>query len=173
MNIYEFTLILRGAWDKDDLTDEMVGRFLEAGCDDGTIGISECRLSVIFGREAESAEAAILSAVRDVRSAGFDVERIAEADLMSQVDMADRMGKSKQYVNQLVGGDKGPGNFPPPIVPGRWSWAVVADWLADNGLADPSLAECAKVAAVVNAALVYKEAREDSPELVAAVEAGV
>ncbi len=82
MNTYEFTLVLRSAWDKEDLTDEMVGRFPEAGCDDGTTGVSECRLSVIFGREAESAVTAILSAIRDVRAAGFDVERIAEADLI-------------------------------------------------------------------------------------------
>ena len=84
-----------------------------------------------------------------------------------------RIGKSKQYVNQIVNGDRGPGNFPPPLTPGRWSWAVVADWLADNGLADSSLAECAKAAAVVNAALVRKEAAEESPALVAAAEAGV
>ena len=171
MKTYGFTLILAGVW--DDLTDDMMGKFLGAGCDDGTPGLCEHRLSVIFSREADSAEEAILSAIRDVRAAGFDVERIAEADPMSQLEMADRMGKSKQYVHQLVNGGKGPGTFPPPVTPGRWSWPVVSDWLADNGLADSGLAECAKAAAVVNAALIRKEAAEESPELLALVEAGV
>lgn len=171
MKTYGFTLVLAGVW--DDLTDEMVGRFLEAGCDDGLVGTCDRRLSIDFSREAGSAEVAILSAIRDVRTAGFEVERIAEADPMSQLDIADRMGKSRQYVNQLVTGTKGPGNFPPPLAAGRWSWAVVADWLTDNGLADAALAECAKVAAIVNAALIRKEANEESPALVAAVEAGV
>lgn len=171
MKTYGFTLILAGVW--DDMTDEMVGRFLGAGCDDGSPGLCEHRVSVIFSREAETAESAILSAIRDVRAAGFEVERIAEADPMSQLDIADRMGKSKQYVHQLMTGVRGPGTFPPPLTPGRWSWAVVAGWLADNGLADAALAECARVAAVVNAAFVRKEAVEESPELVATVDGAV
>lgn len=167
----EFTLVLKGSW--DDLTPDMADSIYEAGCDDGTVVYRAGRISITFGREAETAEAAVLSAIADVRKAGYEVERIAEADSVGRGDMAERLGVSRDDVQQLVEGVRGPGNFPPPIsLDGpSWSWKEVAAWLADAGLAEPSVAETARVLAAVDAALAYRAARRDSPTLLDAVEA--
>ncbi len=169
----EFTLVLKGRW--DDLTFEMADAFYEAGCDDGTVAYSGGQISIAFGREAESAQAAVLSAIADVREAGYEVERIAETDAVAQADMAARLGKSRQYVHHLVTGARGPGDFPRPIAADgpKWSWREVSAWLADAGLADASLAETARVLAAVDAALAYRAVKRDSPKLLKAVEAAV
>jgi hypothetical protein len=169
----EFTLILKGRW--DDLTPDMADAFYEAGCDDGLVGWTDGRLTVVFGREAEFVEAAVLSAIGDVRKAGYEVERIAEADAVGQADMAERLGKSRQYIHHLVNGVRGPGNFPLPISSDgpTWSWREVAAWLAAAGLASPAVAETARVLATVDAALAYRAVKRESPKLLKAVEAAV
>jgi hypothetical protein len=70
---YEFTLILEGPL---ELTEELADRLFEAGCDDGTPGVCGGVFSIDFHREAGSLEAAISSAIQDVRSAGCEVDRI-------------------------------------------------------------------------------------------------
>jgi hypothetical protein len=82
MTKYEFTLILKGA---QELTEEMADALFEAGCDDGTPGTCNGVGSIDFHREAESLEEAIRSALANVKSAGYEVERVEiEADAMSQ-----------------------------------------------------------------------------------------
>ncbi len=56
--------------------DEITGRLLAAGCDDGTIHSTGETLCVSFAREAESPEAAIQSATRAVEKAGFKVSQV-------------------------------------------------------------------------------------------------
>ncbi|MCC6492414.1 MAG: hypothetical protein IT424_05275 [Pirellulales bacterium] len=73
MTTYEFTLILQGSL---ELTEETADRLFEAGCNDGSPGSCGGVLSIDFHRADESLEAAIASAIRDVRCAGFEVERI-------------------------------------------------------------------------------------------------
>ena len=70
MKTREFTLILRSAPGEKE-ADELYGIF-----DDGTISIIAGIPRIHFHREAGSLEAAIRSAIREVRSAGFDVERV-------------------------------------------------------------------------------------------------
>ncbi|MGH7199861.1 MAG: hypothetical protein ACREJB_04605 [Planctomycetaceae bacterium] len=70
---YEFTLILK---DLPAMTEEASNALFEAGCDDGTPGSSQGVSRIAFDREAQHLEAAIRSAVRDVRRAGFEVERV-------------------------------------------------------------------------------------------------
>lgn len=82
MKIYDFTLILKGPL---ELTEEIADELFAAGCDDGTPGTSGGVFSIDFHREAESLEAAIHSAVRNVRSAGYEPERVEiEAGLLPQ-----------------------------------------------------------------------------------------
>lgn len=168
-----FTLVLKGSW--DDLTPEMADSLYESGCADGTVVYRGGRISVSFDREAETPEAAVLSAIADVRKAGYDVERIAEGDAVRQADMAERLGQPTEYIRHLVKGARGPGRFPLPISSDgpTWSWQEVAAWLAGAGLADPSVAEAARVLAAVDAALAYRAVKRESPELLAAVEAAV
>lgn len=73
MTNYEFTLILQGS---PELTEEVADRLFEAGCDDGTPGTCDGVFSIDFHREGRALESAIGSAIADVKSAGFEVERI-------------------------------------------------------------------------------------------------
>lgn len=69
---YEFALILKGQF---ELTEEIADELFEAGCDDGTPGVRDGVFSVDCCREGESLETVILSAIADVKSAGYDVDR--------------------------------------------------------------------------------------------------
>jgi hypothetical protein len=73
MNKYEFNLILK---DSPELTEELADQLFEAGCDDGTPGTCGGVFSIDFHREATSLEAAIASAVANIKSTGHDVERV-------------------------------------------------------------------------------------------------
>ncbi len=82
MNKYEFILILKGS---PELTEEIADELFEAGCDDGTPGTCNGVFSIGFHREADSLEAAINSAIKNVKTARYDVERVEiEAEAMPQ-----------------------------------------------------------------------------------------
>lgn len=70
MREHEFTLILT-ADPNDGQADKLYGTF-----NDGTISTIAGVPQINFHREAASLEAAIRSAIGDVRSAGFDVQRV-------------------------------------------------------------------------------------------------
>lgn len=79
---YEFTLILKGS---HELTEEVADRLFDAGCDDGSPGTCDGEFAIDFHRTANTLEDAIKSAIGNVKSAGFDVERVEiEAGAMSQ-----------------------------------------------------------------------------------------
>jgi hypothetical protein len=73
MKKYEFSLILKGSL---ELTEEIADELFEAGCDDGTPGTCEGVFSIDFRRSANSLEAAIHSAIKNVKAAGYDVARV-------------------------------------------------------------------------------------------------
>ena len=82
MNKYDFTLILAESL---ELTDDIADALFEAGCDDGTPGVCDGVFSIDFHREADSLEKAICSAIGDVHTAGYKVERVEiEADAVAQ-----------------------------------------------------------------------------------------
>jgi len=57
----------------------------EAGCDDGTPGTCNGVFSIDFFRHADSLETAISSAMENVKSDGYEVERVEiEAEAMPQ-----------------------------------------------------------------------------------------
>jgi hypothetical protein len=74
-NEYDFALVLTGI---TDLTPEAENALFEAGCDDATLSVRFGRVFVTFSRTASSLKAAILSAIRDVKTAnvGADVLRV-------------------------------------------------------------------------------------------------
>ena len=79
---YEFTLILKGS---PELTEEIADELFAAGCDDGSPGTCNGVFAINFHREADSLEAAISSAIENVRSAGHTVDRVEiEAEAMTQ-----------------------------------------------------------------------------------------
>lgn len=73
MHKYEFRLVLKGSI---ELTEDIADKLFECGCDDGTPGACGGVFSVDFHRQATSLEAAINSAIKNVESAGCDVERV-------------------------------------------------------------------------------------------------
>ena len=73
MKKYEFTLILTG---EVELTDKVSDELFAAGCDDGSPGTCNGTFSIDFHREASSLEDAIRSAIANVQSAGYEVERV-------------------------------------------------------------------------------------------------
>ena len=82
MTKYSFTLILKG---EPELTEEIADDLFENGCDDGTPGTSSGEFSIDFHRQAPSLEQAITSAIANVKSAGYEVERVEiEAEAMPQ-----------------------------------------------------------------------------------------
>ena len=70
---YEFTLILA---EVTELSTQIADALFVGGCDDGSPGSCDGRVTVDFRRQATSLETAIRTAVRDVSKAGFRVERV-------------------------------------------------------------------------------------------------
>ena len=80
MKTWDFSIIL----DIDELTEAITDRLYEAGCDDATLGCSAGVATASFSREAQSLQAAIASAVADVRKAGCQPSRVEIEELAEQ-----------------------------------------------------------------------------------------
>lgn len=153
---YTFTLKYRLADDDRDV-DSLVERLGEAGCDDALVGIGQPRrLALEFTREAPDAEAAVRSALADVRRAVPSAKLIEVApDLVGLTDVAEIVGVSRQNMRQLMLAH--PGSFPVPVHKGSasiWHLADVLTWLQAKGsyaLAKDVL-DVARVALQVNVA---------------------
>lgn len=89
----EYTFILKYQLAGDDSDQQvLVERLGEAGCNDALVGIGQPgRLALEFTREADSADAAVCSALADVRSA-VPSARLIEVvpDLVGLSDVAAR-----------------------------------------------------------------------------------
>jgi len=153
---YTFTLKYQLADDDRD-ADALVERLGEAGCDDALVGIGQPgRLALEFTREADSADAAVRSALADVRRA-VPLARLIEVapDLVGLTDVADIVGVSRQNMRKLMLAH--PGSFPAPVHEGSasiWHLADVLAWLQVKGsysLAKDVL-DVARVALQVNVA---------------------
>lgn len=100
---YLFTLKYQLA-DADSDLDALVERLGEAGCDDALVGMGlPGRLVLEFTREADSAEAAVRSALADVRRAMPTAALIEAApDLVGLTDVAQIVGVSRQNMRKLM-----------------------------------------------------------------------
>lgn len=130
MKTYEFSIIASGL---DPRADDFESRFYEAGCDDATISFQKGHIIVDFSREAETADIAIASAVKDVIAAGATVEHIEPDPLVSLSDIAKRTGLTRSAMSLYAQGKRGK-NFPAPVARitsdnPLWCWADVAKWL--------------------------------------------
>lgn len=80
MKEHEFTLVLTGGVDEDD-AERLYGRF-----NDGTVCVCNGVTQISFHRRATDLEAAIRSAIGDVRDLGLQVTRVElEPDAVAQV----------------------------------------------------------------------------------------
>lgn len=167
---YDFALIVGGV---DALTPAVEDALFEAGCDDATLSVQYGLLYIEFSRVAVSLKDAILSAIRDVRSAkmGAEVLRVDECDLVTAAEIARKIGRSRQLVFQYINGQRGPGGFPPPEchlsdTSPLWAWCAVSYWLAQNDIIRPEDGWNAEVVAAINNWLESARQRERHPGLV-------
>lgn len=158
--VFSFSLTLHGA---SELIPEIADALYEAGCDDALVGSRDGVLFAEFDREAPSSAAAIISAIRQIESAGagLTVVRVEPDELVSAAEIADRVGLNRETIRLYALGRRGPGAFPPPVarVRGRsplYRWTDVAPWLAHHGGTAAAAAfaelETATLIGVLNAA---------------------
>jgi hypothetical protein len=122
--------------DEDRDHDELVERLGAAGCDDALIGVGQPgRIALEFTREAASAEAALVSALADVKGA-IPSARLIEAapDFVGLTDVAEVIGVTRQNMRKLMLSHAT--SFPAPIHEGSatvWHLATVLSWLKAKG----------------------------------------
>ncbi|WP_198680237.1 helix-turn-helix transcriptional regulator [Cupriavidus agavae] len=114
------------------------------------------RVALMFTREADSARAAIISALANVRDAVHGA-RLVEAtpDFVGLTDVADTVGVSRQNMRKLM--TTHAGSFPLPVHEGAasvWHLADILRWLDERGSydVDPALIEIADTTMQVNLA---------------------
>lgn len=154
---YNFVLILEGDVSSVDVLDRLFG----AGLDDATFGEIDGTSMAEFDREAPSFEEAVVSAIEDIERAGPElrVARVAPDDLVTATAIAGRTGRTRQSINQLIAGDRGPGGFPAPVAhvdakTRLWRWTEVSEWFEQlDGEADSERRRVAEFVAAVNGAL--------------------
>ena len=155
MPTYNFSVMIsRPEVDEDTATD----RLYEAGCDDALFSVSGGVYELEFDREAPTLRDAVLSAIRNVKSAGTGarVLRIVPDDLVNANAIAERSGKTRQAVRLWTRGERGK-DFPPPVTKVGdspvWSWASVAEWLRGRGDVGPTTVDEAKALIEINRVL--------------------
>ena len=169
MSEFSFTLAL----DASRLTDTQV-RALYENVPDSTASDRGNRTFVGIDREAADFASAVVSAIEDVERAlpNVRVMTLEPDDLVSQADIAQRQGRSRESISQLVKGERGPGGFPRPrhFVADRalWLWPDVERWF-DEYEGRESQAHHDAFITAVNAVLAVRRTRSqlESPELVA------
>lgn len=157
---YTFTLKFQLSAENDDQV-AIVERLGIEGCDDALIGIGQPgRVALEFIRESDSAEAALVSALADVKRA-IPTAKLIEVspDFVGLTDAADVVGVTRQNMRKLMLAH--PTRFPIPVHEGSaaiWHLADILDWLQDRGgyILEQAVIDVAKTAKQIN---LSKESR--------------
>ena len=173
---HDFALIVDGV---SELTQTVEDALFNAGCD-ATLSMQYGLLYVEFSRAAKSLEEAIISAIKEVRSAGIGAEvlRVDECNLVTMSEIARRIGRSRQLVHQYMIGKRGPGGFPPPEChltdhAPLWAWCAVSYWLVQNNLLRPEEGWNAEVVEAINNYLEGERQRQRHPKLLEEIKQGL
>jgi hypothetical protein len=164
---FDFTLLADYSGDYEAVEKAVI----EAGCDDAVMGLSHGCIILDFSREAETLIDAIFSAMNDVAKAGLCVRRVDSCGLVTQADIASRIGRTRQLVNQYIQGTRGPGGFPPPDCyldddhAPLWSWCEVARWLFENQLIEREKLQEALILDIINNSLDLRRHQSKEREL--------
>ena len=131
---FQFKLMYRLAG-SDSNQEEIVERLGESGCTDALIGTGvPGRIALDFHREADNAEAALLSAMQDVKRA-VPCATLIEAgpDLVGLTDVAGLVKVTRQNIRKL---SMNHSSFPMPVHSGTsaiYHLGDVLDWLMSRG----------------------------------------
>ena len=155
-NSYEFTLKFSMSITHQQI-DAWVERLGAEGCNDALVGTGRPgRMALDFTRSAPSAEAAVLSALADVKRAlpGAKLLEVGP-DFVGLTDIAELVGVSRQNLRKLSRAHAG--SFPAAVHDGNpaiWHLAPVLQWLQVRQCytIDPNLLEVAKIAMRLNIA---------------------
>ncbi|ATF93592.1 Predicted transcriptional regulator [Cedecea neteri] len=132
---YTFTLVFTLPKGQKD-PEKWVGALGAGRCDDALVGIGVTgRIALNFIREADSAEDALLSALRDV-SGIIPGALLVEAapDLVGLSDVAELLGVSRQYIRKVMVSREA---FPAPVHDGKtalWNLEAVLRWMNSSGV---------------------------------------
>lgn len=127
---HNFELTISGA-----LTDDCLDALVDAGCNDATFSTKGDLTFADFTREAPTMLDAIVSAIAAVESVdGPEVLHVDPDELVWASEIAERTDRTRQSVDQLIKGQRGPGGFPPPASHATrnplWRWSEVETWFA-------------------------------------------
>jgi hypothetical protein len=158
---YEFTLKFKLSGDNRD-ADDLVERLGEAGCNDALVGIGQPgRIALNFIRGADSAEKAIIGALKDVKRAIPEASLLeVRPDYVGLTDVAEFVGVTRQNMRKLMLAHSE--SFPAPVHDANsatWHLAPVLQWLKDRDgyRIEQCLLDVAHIAMQINLA---KEAGE-------------
>ncbi len=162
MKNHEFTLVIEAS---AGMTNQLEDGLFEAGCDDALLSFRGGIAYLDFDRQAKNLESAVVSAIRQVEQSGLNlkVKRVEPSDLVTSAEIARRLSRSRQSIQQLISGSRGDADFPIPVagVTAKtmlWSWQEVTGWFMDKGkLGDEAVYENAVVLKQINESLEMRE----------------
>ncbi len=130
---YEFILSFALPPDQPD-PDVYVEALYESGFEDAVIGVGRMgQIAICMGREAASADQAVLSAIADVKNLIPGARFIeTEPDLVGLTEVAKELGFSRQNMRKLAINND---SFPSPVHGGKpsiWHLATILEWLQAN-----------------------------------------
>ncbi|WP_417583241.1 hypothetical protein [Nitrincola sp.] len=164
MKRYMFSLVLSNvSIDTPGLED----RLFEAGCDDALLCFYGKTVYLEFDRNSSSLEDAILSAIKNIESAGLGAKVVSvdAGDYVGLSDIAALSDSSRQAIALLKDGKRGPGQFPNPVLrltsqQPLWRWGEVAQWLYAHNRIDSEVAHNAQIIENFNLALELREPKK-------------
>ena len=156
---YEFTLKFKIP---SDPVDELIEKLAEAGCDDALIGIgTPGKIALEFIRESTSAKQAIISAIRDVKSAIPDAMLIEVGpDFVGITDVAELIGVSRQNIRKLIMNHAS--SFPTAVHEGTsaiWHLNHILKWFKAKGLYEKSVHSLFEISHIAMEVNITKEVK--------------
>lgn len=139
MSLHEFTLILDldlpPSSDEEFL--EFADRIMAAVDGDAPLAIRSGVHYLEVVRTGGTLSTAIEATIGEVESVtGVHVVHV-DGDLVTAAEIGERIGKTRQAVQMMVSGQRGPGHFPAPLVGASsqtrlWRWVDVLKWLGGD-----------------------------------------